>query len=228
MVLETVPQIGYVGPLAPIIGAIIGALITAVIGYFFIAKRKILSFWIADSEDITLPLRRHHSDISVKVSGREFQNLNRASVLVKNTGNTSIAPCRFDIEMPGEHFQFLAELTTRDADLRKAIQITWDEPQVTNDPRFHFQVSPFLNAKESFEVLLYFDKEAHKCNIHCRMEDTKIKLKRGPHLSIKEILSQSEITANIAKGASAAFVAALVALITFIWGSGVHGYFHLK
>jgi hypothetical protein len=135
-----------------------------------------MSFWIAASEDITLPLRRHHSDISVKVGGREYQNLNRASVFVKNTGNTPIAPCQFDIEMPGEHFQFLAELITRDADLRKAIQITWDEPQVTNNPRFHCQVSPFLNAKESFEVLLYFDKEAHKCNIHCRIEDTKIRL----------------------------------------------------
>jgi hypothetical protein len=217
IVMESVPQIGYVGPLAPIIGGIIGALITAVVGYFFIAKRKILSFWITDSEDITLPLRRHHSDISVKVSGREFQNLNRARVFVRNTGNTSIAPCRFDIEMPGEHIQFLAELTTRDADLRNAIQITWDEPQVTNNPRFYFQVSPFLNAKESFEVLLYFDKETQKCIVHCRIEDTKIKLKRGPHLSIKEILSQSEITANILQVTAAALFAigAFIALIAF-------------
>jgi hypothetical protein len=191
--LENAPQLGYVGPVAPIVAAIIGAFITAAVAYFFLARRKILSFWVADSEDVTLPLRRHHSDISVKVSGREFQNLNRARIFVKNTGNTSIVPCVFDVEIPGEHNQFLAELTTKDPDLRRAIEITWDEPQVTNDPRFHFRVSPFLNAKESFEVLFYFDKETNKCNIHCRIEDTKTKIKRGPHVSIADIWAQSEI-----------------------------------
>jgi hypothetical protein len=212
--LENAPQLGYVGPLAPIIAAIIGALITAVVAYFLLARRKILSFWIADSEDVTLPLRRHHSDISVKVSGREFQNLNRASIFVKNTGNTSIAPCAFDVEIPGEHIQFLAELTTKDPDLRRAIEITWDESQVTNDPRFHFRVSPFLNATESFEVLFYFDKETNKRNIHCRIEETKTKIKQGPHLSIADIWAQSEIKPHIIAMA-AAMAATMAAVVLY-------------
>jgi hypothetical protein len=130
---------------------------------------------------------------------------------VKNTGNTPIAPCPFDVEIPGEHNQFLAELTTKDPDLRRAIEITWDEPQVRNDPRFHFRVSPFLNPKESFEILFYFDKETNKCKIHCRIEETKTKIKRGPHLSIADIWAQSEIIPQII-GAVAAGAAAMAAV----------------
>jgi hypothetical protein len=66
--LENAPQLSYIGPVAPIIGAIVGSVITAVVAYFFLAKRQSITFWVGDSEDITLPLRRQHRDISFTVT----------------------------------------------------------------------------------------------------------------------------------------------------------------
>jgi hypothetical protein len=103
-------------------------------------------------------------------------------VFIKNTGNTSISPCHFDIEIPGEHHQFLAELTTQDPDLRSAIEITWDEPQVTRDPRFHFRISPLLNSKEAFEVLLYFDKKRTDAVYIVGLKIQELRLNEG-HIS---------------------------------------------
>jgi hypothetical protein len=155
--------------------------------YFVVVKRKSVAFWVSDGEDVTLPLRRHHKDIVFKVSGREFLNLNRANVFVKNTGNTSIAGFKFDIEIPGTHQQYLAELIVDDAALRNAINITWDEPPLTADPMFHIAVAPFFNKREWFKVLVYSDGETTKCKIHCRVEDVKTKIKSGPHISIADL-----------------------------------------
>jgi hypothetical protein len=60
------------GPIAPIVGAIVGACITAGVTYFFIYKRKVVTFWVSETEDLTLPLRQHHSFVRFKVGDSEL------------------------------------------------------------------------------------------------------------------------------------------------------------
>ena len=71
------------------------------------------------------------------------------------------------------------ELVVEDAELRKAVTITWDEPRVTMNPRFHIGVTPFFNSSESFKVLVYSDGVTKDCKICCRVEDIKRGSKAG-------------------------------------------------
>ena len=199
--LENAPQIGYVGPLAPIIGAVIGAAITAVVSYFFLTKRKSVTFWVANTEDITLPLRRHHKDIAFTVSGRSFFNLNRGSVVVKNTGNATIEDLAFDILIPDNHQEYIAEVVSDNPDLRNSIQITWSDLPASTNPRAHCKISSFLNYKELFQVLIYFDGVTGACQVHCRIKDSRVKLKRGEYVSTRE-----KIRSSIPWGLSLLFV----------------------
>jgi uncharacterized membrane protein len=180
------PDLSPIQQVAAIIGALITATVSAAVTYFVVVKRKSATFWVSDSEDVTLPLRRHHKDIVFKVSGREFLNLNRANVFVKNTGNTSMSGFKFDIEIPGTHQQYLAELIVDDAALRNAIDISWDDPPLTADPKFHVAIASFFNKKECFKVLVYSNGETTKSKIHCRVEDVQTKIKSGPHISIAD------------------------------------------
>jgi hypothetical protein len=142
------------GPLAPIVGAIVGATIASLVGYFILQKRKRVKFWVSKSDDVTLPLRRDHKHIVFQIGGRNFVNLNRAMVFVKNVGNTAISGFKFDIEIPDQHQEYLAELIVDDSELRKAIKLEWNELKITTNPRCHVHVAPFFNMEEGFEVLL--------------------------------------------------------------------------
>jgi hypothetical protein len=171
------------GPIAPIVGAIVGACITAGVTYFVIYKRKVVNFWVSETEDLTLPLRQHHSFVRFRVGDSDLSNLNRGRVVVKNTGNTAIANLAFDIEIPGTHAMHLAEHHATSQKLYQAIQIDWDKPPKTSDPRFHIIV-PFLNPKEKFDILVFFDGTTDRCNIHCRIEDVRALVKQGDYFSI--------------------------------------------
>ena len=70
------------GPIAPIVGAIIGACITAGVTYLFIYKRKVVTFWVSETEDLTLPLRQHHSFVIFKVANFEILNQVRSQIRV--------------------------------------------------------------------------------------------------------------------------------------------------
>ena len=165
-------------PMAPIAAGIITGTVTFVVAYFIVAKRKKVAFWIDPSVDLTLPLRRHHKQMVFKIGDRDFLNLNTASVFVKTIGNTSIGNFKFDIEIPGQHGQCLAELVEVDDELRKAVDIKWDDPWAG---RFHVAVSPFFNRKEALKVMLYFNETTVNCSVHCRVEDVAVKIKRGQY-----------------------------------------------
>ncbi len=179
-------QISYIGPLAPIIGAIVGGVIGIVGTYYFVAKRKRLGFWVTKSEDLTSALRRHHREIVVSVGGRGFLSLNRSTVLVKNTGNVSIGDFKFDIEIPGAHQSYLAEVLVNDAELRKAIVITTDQPAPSVNPTFHVNVGTFLNSKETAQIAIFFDGETEDCKVRCRIADVYSKVKVGEPFELRE------------------------------------------
>ncbi len=169
-------QIPLVGPLAPVIGAIVGGLIGAFVTYRIVVKRKALSFHVSESEDLTLALRQHHRFMSFKIGDKEMSNLNRCSVTVRNVGNVSIANVAFNVVIDGIHAVSLAEVSGGSIKLRNEIKIEKVGDNV--DPVFNVSM-PYLNAKESFEVELYFDGVINKCAAHCRMEDVKVTIYRG-------------------------------------------------
>jgi hypothetical protein len=169
-------QIPLVGPLAPVIGAIVGGLIGAFVTYRMVVKRKVLSLRISESEDLTLALREHHRFMSFRIGDKEMLNLNRCSVTVRNVGNVSIANVAFNVVIDGKHGVSLAEVSAGNIKLRDEIRIEKVGDNI--DPLFNVSV-PYLNAKESFEVDLFFDGATNKCNAYCRMEDVTVKIHRG-------------------------------------------------
>lgn len=184
-------------PIATIVAALISAAAGALATYFIIAKRKVVTFWVTETEDVTLPLRKHNKAISFKVSGREFLNLNRSEVFVKNTGNTSIADFQFDIEIPNLHHEYMAEIVVDNPDLQKAVKLNFDELRTEVDPRIRFNIVPFFNGSESFKVLVYSDGVTKDCKIHCRVQDVKTRIKSGPYMSFMDfkraVLSEASI-----------------------------------
>jgi hypothetical protein len=169
-------QIPLVGPLAPVIGAIVGGLIGAFVTYRLVVKRKVLVIRVDESEDLTLPLRQRHKFMAFKIGDKEMLNLNRSSILVKNAGNVSIANVTFSIVVEGIHDVALAEASGGTLNLLREIKIEQIEGRV--DPIFNVSV-PYLNAKENFEIELFFDGETSKCDVYCRIEDVSIKIQRG-------------------------------------------------
>lgn len=77
-------------PLIAIVGPIAGALIGAAITYFFVVKRKRVTFYISPTEDLMQGLRQHLATAVLRLDNRDVLELNRATVTVKNNGNASI------------------------------------------------------------------------------------------------------------------------------------------
>jgi hypothetical protein len=169
-------QFNFVGPLAPIIGAIVGALIAAIVTYSLVVKRKSVVFWIRDTEDLTSSLRKHHHAILFKIGEIETANLNRATVSVSNVGNVSVPNLKYEIVVPGTHQVALAEAGTENFQLRQEIVITGTNRNA--DPAFTVSVT-FLNPKESFDVEIFFDGRMTNCEVYCRMEELKVKVRKG-------------------------------------------------
>jgi hypothetical protein len=172
-------QINFVGPIAPILGAIVGGLITLVVTYALVIKRKSLGFWVSKAEDLTSSLRRHHNQIVVSVGGQSFLNLNRAMVEVENRGNVALENFKFEIEVAGEHKGYLADVIADEEDLRKGITITKNDTGPVEHPRFQVNVAGFLNPKEQFRVAVFFDGEVSDCVVRCRIPDVKAKVRRA-------------------------------------------------
>jgi hypothetical protein len=171
------------GPLSPIIGAVIGAVIASLVTYFIVVRRQYLMFWILKSNDIAFPLRQQamllRQFFSIKIGDREFHNLNKSTVRVKNIGNIAIQHLSFDVVIPGEHTA-VAVASARNLDLRRSVQVEskYDDIKIPIDPMYAISTS-YLNPKESFEIALFFDGKVDECEVYCRMEDVKIKIRRG-------------------------------------------------
>jgi hypothetical protein len=189
------PDLSAIQPVAAIIGAVITATTAALVTYVLVVKRKSLGFWVTKTEDLTSSLRRHHQQIVVSVGGQGFLNLNRANVLIKNTGNTSIGDFKFDIQIPGEHHGYLSNVSVENNELREAITITSDQPARTLDPTLHVNVASFLNAGESFRISMFFDGTPDQCEVRCRIADVKSKVRTGEPLEFRDVFHSKELRA---------------------------------
>jgi len=159
-----------VGP--PIFAAIIGI----VAGRFYRERRQV-TFLLSDTDDLTLPLRQQsHGVITFKMAGEDWINLNRASVTVNNTGNTSISNIRFDIVMPGQHNHCRAAIGQTSPEMLHTIQIDWPKPPSYRDPILCFA---FFNRKEAFTLFIYFEGTPDKCEVRCRMEGVDVQIRNA-------------------------------------------------
>jgi hypothetical protein len=160
-----------------ILGPISAAIITFVATYFFLRERKQITFLLSNSEDLTLPLRRQsHDTVTFKITGEDWLNLNRSTVVIKNTGNTSIKDLQFEIEIPRTHNHYRAGLAKVSPELERSIEITWDDPPAFINPSFYVKVG-FLNRKEFFQLFIFFEGTTDNCRVRCRMEGVDIQIK---------------------------------------------------
>jgi hypothetical protein len=164
-----------IGPLAPIIGAIVGAVIASLVTYFVVVRRKSASFSIRSSTDLTRAIRRLHRNISVKIGDKEFPNLHQNALDVRNTGNSTIKDFSFQVMLSGVFIAYFAEIETNDIRLRQDITLT-DEGHSGVDPVFNVQV-PFLNVKERFRLVIFYSGQPSPCEVICRMEDLRVKVR---------------------------------------------------
>ncbi len=141
-------------PFITVFGPIIGALIGAAVTYFLVVKRKKVQFSVIESEDITLPVQREQRNIVFKIGDREMLNLNRASIFVKNAGNSTIENFDFKIEIPGDHGHTLTDKITKDEHLRRGIDVEPIKQAIPLSSAFQVKV-PFFNAKEMFEIVVF-------------------------------------------------------------------------
>ena len=165
-------------PLVAILGPIAAATITLLVTRRW-QKAKRVTFWVDESEDLTLPLKRSEQVVVLEIGQYRGFEFNRSVVTVKNTGHAAIKDFTFHIVIPGEHALAMAQVRSSDPKLREAAKIdreTHGSP--VYNPNFTATV-PFLNQKEMFDVLIFFDKDVIDCFVSCRMEEVRVIVKRG-------------------------------------------------
>jgi hypothetical protein len=169
-------------------------------------KRKRLTFYIAPSEDLTALLRVHAGAISIKMLDKEVRQLNRAQIVIKNTGNATITGLEFSIVIDGEHGFVTADARGDSVKLSNSVKMEWQEGL---DPIGEVSI-PFLNAKEAFEIQMFFDGQPGRCMVHCRMEDVSVRYNDAIGMatglievlmpkSLKEVMSAAKKLNEIAR-----------------------------
>lgn len=171
---EIIPYLPLIAVAGPIIGALIGAGVT----YYVVVKRKVVSFWIEDSEDLTLPLRQEQEHIIFKVGSVELLNLNRGMVHVVNNGNTPIPDFAFEIMISGGRAIILPKVTASNELLRSAVIVDGISLNGGPDTRLKVLV-PFLNSGERFSLAVFFDSSTERLKVHCRIADVRARIRNG-------------------------------------------------
>lgn len=175
-------QFNFVGPLAPIIGAIVGAAIAAAVTYYLVVKRKAVTSVINDTEDLTSALGGHGQLMTVKIGNREVARLMKGGVIIRNSGNSPVKDMSFEIDLDGSPGFWLSVFGEGSDELKKAITIEQGQASGRGGPpRKPVKVSvPFLNPKESFGIDVFFDGwNTPECTVSCRMEDVYVKTRKA-------------------------------------------------
>jgi hypothetical protein len=86
--------------------------------------------------------------------------------------------------IPKKHQQSIPEVVSPDNKLRDSVVITSDPPGTPNRT-FKFKMDSYLNRREQFQVLIYFDGPTVPCEVRCRHKDTKVKIRTGEYVSTR-------------------------------------------
>lgn len=169
--------VDFIARFQSVLGALVGSLLTIAVSRRLGAERRRLEFSIARTENLTRALTVHHPQLIVSVKGQAFSTLNRSVIKVINTGNVSLKTVDFYIEIPGQHSAYLAEVVADDPDLTSSIKIATSNSGPAVNPVLHVVVEGFVNPREFFNVIAFFDGSTTDCKVRCRVADVKVKIK---------------------------------------------------
>jgi hypothetical protein len=203
---------------ASIIAAIVGAIIGA-FGLWFVENRRrnrsLVRFVTSTPEDLGVPLRSL-GHFQITFSGITAKELITAGVTVENTGNVVLRDLSFDIRFPQVRSYAFAKTIAEDEKLQKAVVGQFD-----SDGNKSITISlPFLNPKERFRVITFFDGPPVPCIISCRMEGVTPQTVSTEELFLRSQRRQ-RITAICGLGL-------MVVTLTYTIWSGIEGQRHLS
>lgn len=193
------------GPLATIIGSILSAGAAASATYAWMYKRKSLEISIFKPEEVSRYLRQHAKTISIKFADKDLLELNRSLVVVRNTGNTVIKDFSADLYLPGDRSFFTADLNIDDR--HPVANVTFERigDDLSRSPTFKCKV-PFINVREKFEIVLWFDAVLDRPKVACRLEEVSVKIiDQATNDDLRE-QTISSFWSKIIQGAAAAAV----------------------
>lgn len=166
-----------IGPAGPVIGAILGASITALVAFRNKERRRV-TFLVHRTENLSEGLSKHWPRISIMAGDQTVQNLMRGRVEVVNSGNTTIKDLAFQVYVHGEPTVCTSDVEAEALELRKSVEVmpAHSEDERLVDPYFDVRV-PFLNRKERFEVVAFFDGRQTELVVSCRHEGTDVRIR---------------------------------------------------
>jgi hypothetical protein len=164
----------WVVAIASVVAAIIGGVVIFLFDRYR-AARRVVRFVIETPQAVSQSLRSHGSFFEIKVGDRILQELNVASVTVKNAGNVPLDDVSFDVIVPGAHSFVLADCITDQKSLKTAVKINFDETMARADQRFSIFV-PFLNPGETFEIKTFSDLVPSACRVECRLPGVAVEI----------------------------------------------------
>jgi hypothetical protein len=163
------PEVGH-GDWVVAIASVVAAGVGGVVIFLFDrcrATRRSLLFVVQAPQAVAQGLRAHGTFLEIKVGDRVLQELNVASVSIKNSGNVQLNDISFDVIVPGSHSFVFSDCLSFQRKLKNSVTINTDE-RIHANQRFTIAV-PFLNPSETFEIKTFSDNLPVSCRVECRL-----------------------------------------------------------
>jgi hypothetical protein len=209
---RAMPHGDWVTAIASIIAVIVGGFVTYLFDRYR-ATRKALRFVLQPPERISEGLKRHGTFIEIKIGENIIENLNVATVTVKNVSNVQLENVSFDMVVPGNHPLVLADCAVDDSKLRQAIKIDFDPTASQLDRRFTVSL-PFFNKGETFDLKTFFDDPPNAPRIECRLAGISTRIDTPEEFRSKEALDRRLVLVGM--GVIFATLAIVIAAVSLI------------
>ncbi|MCA6116767.1 MULTISPECIES: hypothetical protein [Bradyrhizobium] len=189
------PDLRAKQPFSAIVRAAISAPVRFLIAHSLVARRRKLTFEIEETLDLTRELRNAFKsrELGVGFDGGTLRSLTRVITRVRNDGNTAIEGFSFEIEIPGEHHNCLTYIAARSRELDRVASISFTGKAASNSMTGEISdskpmglivkvmVGSVLNRGEIINLGMFFDGSPTGCLVHCRIPDTKIRIRSSVH-----------------------------------------------
>ncbi|NOJ41421.1 hypothetical protein [Bradyrhizobium australiense] len=189
------PDLRAKQPFSAIVRAAISAPVRFLIAHPLVARRRKLKFEIEETLDLTRELRNEFKsrELGVGFDGGTLRSLTRVIIRVRNDGNTAIEEFSFEIEIPGEHHNCLTYIAARSRELDRVASISFTGKAASNSMSREISdskpmgltvkvvVGSALNRREIINLGMFFDGSPTGCLVHCRIPNTKIRIRSTVH-----------------------------------------------
>lgn len=158
--------------------ATIAAAVLGIVGGLLLSRyqgeRRRVRFIATAPEDLSAALRQHKG-FQIRFGSYTVEQLNLASIIVRNTGNMTIDNFQFSLIIPGQHVLAIAQATSANDKLSKSITFDYPSIKESTDPQFEVSV-PFFNPGEEFRIRTFADAAPARCNVSCRIRDVSVQV----------------------------------------------------